>query len=484
MLIDLGVLPQNFKLKKYDVCICGTGPAGVSAARSLAAKGKKVALLEGGALSYTEQSQNLYEGKSIGINDWDAVKNCRLRFLGGTSNHWSGLCSYFDDSDFEERFDGFSSWPIARSEAYKYFDLAKKTLDLPENAFLNTPKWQGDNFKSFVSAMSPPTRFGYKYQEELKGSKNIDLFINANLTNIHLYESLNAVNYLEVKSYTNTKFKFTAEQFVLAMGTIENARMLLASNTQMQQGIGNQNDMVGRCYMEHFNIGYGRFAVDNKAAWKHGKITLNPSPKLIKKTKIGNAVLSFDPSFQAESYGRTRVLKQSLRNFVCKSHNATEFARKLVDFNCVGDGFITSMIEQSPNLDSRVTLDKATDIFGIPKVVLNWQYNDLDIHTITTLGIEAAKEMARLRVARVQLADYILDKEIPQKEIGHHCHQMGTTRMSASPKHGVVDENLRVHGMKNLYIAGSSVFPTGGGCNPTFTLTMLSIRLGEYLGSL
>lgn len=484
MLIDLDLLPKNFKLKKYDVCICGTGPAGISVARALAKKGKKVALLEGGSLGYTEQSQALYEGKSIGINDWDAVKNCRLRFFGGTSNHWSGLCSYYDDSDFEARPDGFSGWPIARSEAYKYFDLAKEVLDLPKDAFLNIPQWQGANFKSFVSAMSLPTRFGFKYKDELENSNNIDLFINANLTNIQLYENLSAVKHLEVKSYKKTKLLFAAQQFVLAMGTIENARMLLASNKQMQQGIGNQNDMVGRCYMEHFNIGYGRFAVDNKTAWKHGKITLNPSPALIKKAKIGNAVLSFDPSFQAESYGRTRVLKQSLRNFVCKSQNATEFARKVVDFNCVGDGFITSMIEQSPNLDSRVTLDRTVDAFGIPKVILNWKYNDLDIHTISTLGIEAAKEMARLKVARVQLADYILDKDIPQKELGHHCHQMGTTRMSAAPKNGVVDENLRVHGMKNLYIAGSSVFPTGGGCNPTFTLTMLSIRLGEHLGSI
>lgn len=231
-------------------------------------------------------------------------------------------------------------------------------------------------------------------------------------------------------------------------------------------------------------IVYGRFALDSKTPWKNGKITLNPSPELIRKTKICNAVLSFDPDFQAESYGRTRVLKQSLRNFVCKSQSATELSRKVIDFNCVGDGYITSMIEQSPNLDSRVTLDKTVDIFDIPKVIHNWKYNDLDIHTISTLGIEAAKEMARLKVARVQLADYILDKDIPSKELGHHCHQMGTTRMSAAPKDGVVDENLRVHGVKNLYIAGSSVFPTGGGCNPTFTLTMLSIRLGEHLNTL
>ena len=114
MLIDLNLVSDALKLKSYDICICGSGPAGITLARALAAKGKTVAILEGGSLAYTEESQTLYEGKSTGINDWDAVKNCRLRFFGGTSNHWSGLCSYFDDTDFEARSDGFSGWPISR----------------------------------------------------------------------------------------------------------------------------------------------------------------------------------------------------------------------------------------------------------------------------------------------------------------------------------------------------------------------------------
>jgi choline dehydrogenase-like flavoprotein len=484
MLIDLNLVSDASKLKSYDICVCGSGPAGISVARTLAAKGKTVALLEGGSLAYTEESQQLYEGQSIGINDWDAVKNCRLRFFGGTSNHWSGLCSFFDDTDFEVRSDGVSGWPITRAEAHRHFDAAKEVLDLPKDAFLNPPKWQGSNFKSFVSAMSPPTRFNLKYQDELKKSAKIDLIINANLTNIQLHDNLQGVKYLEVNNSKKLKFLFTAKHFVLSMGTIENARMLLASNKQIKQGVGNQNDMVGRCYMEHFNIGYGRFTAEDNAAWKDGKITLNPSAALIKKAKIGNAVVSFDPSFKVISYGRTRALKQALRNLICKSENATELSRKLVDFNCEGDGFITSMIEQSPNLNSRVTLDKAKDMFGVPKVVLNWQFNKNDLHTIRTVGLEAAKEMARMGIARVQLADYILDENLPLKNIGHHCHQMGTTRMSADPKNGVVNANLQVHGINNLYMAGSSVFPTGGGCNPTFTLTMLALRLGEHIASL
>jgi len=468
-------------LNQYDVCVCGTGPAGMTVARMLAAQGKTVALFEGGALEYTEESQKLYEGKSIGINDWDAVKNCRLRYLGGTSNHWSGLCSYFDEIDFEMRPNDMSGWIIPRKEIFKYFDLAKDILDLPKESF-RTFSWQGKNFKKFISAMSPPTRFNGKYLEELKKSKKISLYIHANLTKIQLNNNLTVVKSLNFTNNKKIDFRFHAKQYVLALGSIENARMLLANNSQIPYGIGNGGGMVGRCYMEHMNIRYGRFASDNPDYWKQGKLHLNPSADLMKKHKIGNGVISFDPDFPAISYGRTRALKQALRELVCKSGNITDLSRKLMDFDCPGDGVITSLIEQSPNMNSRITLDKVEkDVFGIPKVITNWQINRYDENTIRTIGIEAAKEVAKLGVARVKLEEFILEDSKVIKEIGHHCHQMGTTRMSTTDKEGVVDRNLMVHGVDNLYMAGSSVFPTGGGCNPTFTVVMMAARLADHL---
>lgn len=484
MLIDLDLLPASSKSKSYDVCIAGAGPAGITLARTLASYGKSVALLEGGSLTYTDESQQLYAGKNTGLNDWDAVKSCRLRYFGGTSNHWAGLCSFLDDNDFETPAHGMSGWPISKADAYAHFDAAKNILDLPKDAFLNSKAWPGKNFKTFVKANSPPTRFNAKYIDELKKSSNIDLFIHANLTHIELLDNNSIVKNIEFTNNKKSKHLFTAKQFVLAMGTIENARMLLANNKQLKSGIGNQNDMVGRCYMEHFNISYGRFVAENTTLWKDGSILVNPAASLIKTAKISNAVLTFEPSASPVSYGRTRFLKDALRKLVCKTETITDLSRKIADFDCEGDGTISSMIEQSPNLNSRVTLDNLMDDFGVPKVVLNWQANQYDMHSIRTLGIEVAKEMAKLGIARVQLADFILDDNKKIDDFGHHCHQMGTTRMSADPKHGVVDTNQLVHGMQNLYIAGSSVFPIGGGCNPTFTLTMLTLRLGHYLAKL
>lgn len=482
MIIDLQLSPGAVAPKIYDVCICGSGPAGITLARILANSGKQVAIIEGGGLEYSEQSQQLYQAKSIGENDLNAAQTARLRYLGGTSNHWSGMCSYFDEFDFSNKMHPhLPSWPINRQEVFKYFNDAKHILDLPEDAFLNQASWAGKNFKHFMYALSAPTRFNSKYKDEIQSSERIDLFINANLTKVQLKDNLSTVDYLEVQNFKHKKTQFKATQFVLAMGALENARTLLANNTQIKTGIGNQSDLVGRCFMEHINVQFGRFVVEDVKFWSNGGLNIQPSEQLIKQHQIGNGVISFDPSASPVSYGRTKALKQALRGLICKSNTVTRLSRKLVDFNCEGDGVISSLIEQSPNLNSRVTLDKEKDTFGIPKLVLDWQLNELDRHTIKTIGLEAAKELAKLGLARVQLADFVLDTSLPMKDFTPHAHHMGTTRMAATSKHGVVDSNLKVFGTDNLYMAGASVFPTGGGCNPTFTLTMLATRLGNHL---
>ncbi|MDZ4141409.1 MAG: GMC family oxidoreductase [Methylotenera sp.] len=487
MFFDMDTIATNSSIKTYDVCICGAGPAGITIARVLAKAGKTVALLEGGSLEYSENSQNLYQGKNIGLKNWDAISNCRLRYFGGTSNHWGGRCSFFDAIDYEKRaYFGMPGWPAgSREEMFNYFDAACSIVDLPKNAFKRSgnKKWKGNNFRLSDKEFSPPTRFKSKYLDELKRSDKIDLYINANITNIKLHENFSSVSLFQVQNYKGGIFPFTAKRFVLASGAIENARLLLNSDRQMHTGVGNQNDMVGRCFMEHFNVEIGRFIVENHQMWNDGAVQFNPAESFMRSRNIGNAVLDFNANMHTKSYGRLRELKNSARNLICRSETLTDLTRNLVDFDCNGDGVITSLIEQTPNLDSRVTLDSEKDMFGMRRVILNWKPNSADNLTIRTLGREVAKELALKGLARVQLADFILDDSIEIRDYGHHCHQMGTTRMSDNPKVGVVDKNQRVHGLENLYIAGSSVFPTGGGCNPTLTIVMMSLQLGNHIAS-
>ena len=485
MLIDLNHYPANGNTSGYDACICGAGGSGITLAIKLGLAGKRVALLEAGGIHLTQESQDIYNGTNSGIHYWGVQSVCRLRFLGGSTNHWTGRSKPFDEIDFTERdFFPLPGWPIPKNELDKYLTEAKRVLDITGDFTApEIPAWESSLFASDPFASSPPTRFGQKYRKALEASKNIDLFINANLTDIQLNSDLTDVTEITVKNYKNDSYQFSGKVVILAMGGIENARLLLNSDSQINNGIGNGSDFVGRCFMEHFQIDLGRFA-GNKKYWRTGDwIGIYTNPDFTLKNKIGSSNITFSlpPSPPIEG-GRSKPIKRFFRDNLCRLDSLTDLSRKFVNFHCPGDGVIRTLIEQSPNKASRVTLNNDKDSLGLRRINLNWTMNDLDKRTIRITAIEAAKEFARNDYGRVQLAEYILDKdeEIPAS---HHCHHMGTTRMASSPQYGVVDENCKVFGINNLYIAGSSVFPTGGGCNPTFPIIQLTLRLADHLAA-
>ncbi len=499
MLFDFNEARPRIAEAHYDFCICGTGPAGITTARKLAASGKKVLLLEGGGLSYSEESQDHYKGKSVGRPIW--LESIRLRYLGGTSNHWTGLCALLDPITFETH-DGFGlpGWPISRDQVLSGINEAKDILDIAgkDLAPSKQPGFMSPWFDRYAVAFSPPTRFFEKYGAELRQSQKIDVFYNANLIDIGLSDDLAAVKNLRVRNYNGQISDVSAAQYVLALGGIENVRILLNANRQVPAGIGNHSGMLGRCFMESLNVPIGRFLITDPEFWQAsasyeaihaperlpGEVSVVPTEALMRHNAIENGVIHFDPNISPEDalreFGRLRVLKEFIHQTGCSWPTLTELARQIVEFNCPGDGVIQSIIEQKPNPDSRVSLTDDVDSFGLRRVRINWQLSDADLKTIRVLSIESAKEMARLNRARVQLAPFILDAnlDIPVSGFGHH---MGTTRMSADPRYGVVDGNCRVHGIQNLYLAGSSVFPTCGGKNPTMTIVLLALRLGDFL---
>jgi choline dehydrogenase-like flavoprotein len=471
---------------KYDVCICGTGPAGITTARKLAARGKRVVLLEAGGASYSNESQDHYRGKNVGRTYWP--ESSRLRYLGGSSNHWGGMCALQDPISFEaHNVLGLPGWPISREQVLSGIDEAKEILDVAGKD-LNRSKQLGFDsplFDHYGFADSPPTRFFEKYGEELRRSQQIDAFYNANLIDLTLSDNLARAKSIRVQNYNGQVTEVSAARYVFALGGIENARILLNINHQVPEGIGNHSGMVGRCFMEALNVPIGRFLVTDPAFWNVESIPLVPSEALMRRADIGNGVVDYSPSVPAsalKSSGRLRVLRDFVHDTGCISPAITTLARRIVDFNCPGDGVISSLIEQEPNPNSRVSLTDDVDSFGLRRIQMNWQISDGDQKTIRILSMESAKEMARLNRARVQLAPFILDAnlEIPVSGFGHH---MGTTRMSADPRFGVVDENCQVHGIQNLYVAGSSVFPRCGGRNPTLTVVLLALRLADYLSS-
>lgn len=198
-----------------------------------------------------------------------------------------------------------------------------------------------------------------------------------------------------------------------------------------------------------------------------------------RKYKTSNCVAWFNylqvkPFSTDNSSGNEKKISKSLIGLKGDSPNNDE--PHSIDLVC--------QFEQVPNPDSRITLSNESDMLGMKRVNVIWKLNKLDKHTVRVLTEFVASEITRLNLGRVKLEDWVLDTEnVWPDNLKGAWHHIGTTRMSDEPKQGVVDKNCRVHSTDNLYISGSSVFPTSGYVNPTLTIVALSLRLADHLKS-
>jgi len=481
MLLDLDAAgPDPFE-GVFDLCVCGSGPAGMTVAREAAARGLRVLLLEAGGLDVSERSQEIYRGNSVGPLTYYGVEACRLRVFGGTSGHWAGRCAILEPHDFEARdiWGGLPGWPISYKEAYRRLDDAREILDIADQSLAprREPKWRSARLAPSGYARSTPTRFGEKFREELKSSPKITVVLNANVLALELSDDKTAVKAVEIGDWRGRRFKARARNTVIAFGSLENARFLMNMAALKGAPLGDKGGFVGRCFMEHYDVVLGRFTAARSPIWlREEALSVTLTAQAAKRRGVGSAVVSLQPNAEPRHYGRLAPIRGLVNDFQC-AVGSSEKRNNI----CAGDGIATDIIEQTPNRDSRVTLDeRARDRFGQFRINVDWRMSAQDAKTISALAEEVGKAIAEQNHGRFRIADDILaGAPVP----GFHCHQMGTTRMSADPKYGVVDENCRVHGAKNLYIAGSSVFPTGGGVNPTTTVVALALRLGEHLAN-
>lgn len=289
MILDANTLERGGLERMFDVCIVGSGPAGISAARKLAAHGLDVALMEGGGLDISAESQELYEGDILGLDYYDPTTT-RLRYFGGTSNHWGGRSRGLDPYDFEARaYHPLSGWPITSGDLDPYAAETDEILDLPPASALPDQPVEGaeDDLKIVRFRMSPPTRFNSKYRAEMTASERIRLVVNANLVDLRVNEAGSAITGAVFRSYAPEDEGFTirARAYCLCLGGMENPRALLNADSQIPGGIGNTHDLVGRYFSEHptYNVGQVMFedAVPPSAGFA-------PTPELMAREEILN----------------------------------------------------------------------------------------------------------------------------------------------------------------------------------------------------
>lgn len=492
--------------RAFDVCVIGTGPAGTTLARRLAARGLEVALMEAGGLEWSEESQDVTRGTSVGIlyPDLDVA---RLRFLGGNSNHWNGLCRAFDAQDFQARpVNPDAAWPIGRAELDTYTDETHQILDLvPIDDGDPDPETEpSSGFRRIHYFRSAPTRFGEKYLDELTSNERISLCLNANLVDLRLDDALGTVTGALFKGYAKNDPGFTvrARAYALCCGGIENPRLLLNFTSQIPAGIGNQNDLVGRYYSDHPGT-----------PPPLGEVVFTGQPaaeiQFFEPTEALMAELGTMPINVRVNYMDRKPLpfgKELARTLQCSVPYADRLTEAVLGdaLQCgMGGGVedwwrsrdgarwpfgrVVFNAQAALNRDSRVMLGDETDAFGMRRVKLDWRVLPVDDASIRETIKAFAGWLAEQDIGRMKIYDWVLtDTPIEVASSGDESmsswHHMCGTRMATDPKMGVVDADCRVHGISNLYVGGSSVFSSSGFVNPTYTIVQLALRLGDHLG--
>jgi choline dehydrogenase-like flavoprotein len=473
-----------------DIAIIGAGMAGICLAREFADSSLSICVLESGGEKPDKLTNSLNSGIATVYGPDGSEKSIdhylhesRERYFGGTGNAWGGKCAYFDKHDFAERsWINHSGWPISFEDMGPFYDRACRLLRIPTLVGMQTGASQAvehlnsqRNFSTSLRCFSgltgePMSDAFYDYKYGLSSLSNVAVYLHANIAALHLSKEFGLIETAEVCCLNNKRHTVKAKHFILASGGIENVRILLNSKGYKSDGIGNQHDLVGR-----FFNGHGLFR------YLSG---LNQPPcelRLMNEDLDLALYTDKDPSKTQGIFNLTQ--KAQWRERVSQfSATLTHDSSKPIDSDHKSENLNAFfMIEQSPNPESRISLSDNTDAVGVRTVALEWRFSKNDMKTLER-GIELfAKDMKKSQFA--ELFNSKLEAGMAGI-IESSRHHMGGTRMSRSAETGVVDENSMVHGVANLFVAGSSVFPTGGIANPTLTILALSIKLADHVKGL
>ncbi|MCP3957118.1 MAG: GMC family oxidoreductase [bacterium] len=492
MLLDANDLDHGAVLDA-DLCIAGAGAAGITLALQFLDSGRSVLLLEGGGLKRETDVQNLYAGTSDEPLADGYPLMSRLRLLGGTTNHWIGACLTFDPIDFTARdWVPDSGWPFERSELRPYYMRAAEVAGISPPAFDDVdPTLFEGSMIGVKQTQGHARRFGEVYREQLEEAPALRLVLNANVVRVALGQDAGSVEQLDLATLGGKRLAARAKCFVLALGGIENSRMLLVSDDVQSTGVGNAHDLVGRYWMDHSGFPVAAVCVSDRDRTlvtyrPQGGRVLRLNEEIQRRHRLVNCGLMFNhvPLIEDTRHALLRDgAWQRLAPYLEDSGIRPE-SSLLGRFDRHRDDKLyyrrfSLLPEQIPTPDSRVTLGTAEDPFGLRRVHMQWSLPPETYRTARKTAELFAEDLGRRGLGRVAVDFDALEGAVYQPGF----HHMGGTRMHPDPRQGVVDGQCRVHSVANLYLAGSSVFPTSSYANPTFTILAMTLRLADYLAS-
>jgi choline dehydrogenase-like flavoprotein len=456
-----------------------------------------------------------------------------------------------DPVDFAARgWPHHTGWPITREELATYLRSAEcygfPHLDAFGGAgpfaekYTVEPGWRNCEEKFFLKPVNTP-RFGPEYKY-LFLRQNVDLILAATVVDLRANGSRGKTRVISAccRSESGRNILVTADRFVLAAGAIENARLLLNSKNVVPEGLGNENDQVGRYLMNHptslrlirvrewphwleryawrqYGGGVGFIGLRLRESQQLKEGVLNCCSHLLPRrfypwsispvvhawrdfVDRARAWLSYESGRSRLAAGDDLVGEKSLPIIAVHPNRSQTGARigtawhafvsmpellRLIVLRLVHQvnprvpmiGLI-SFVEMEPRPENRVTLTDDRDPLDMPIPRTLHEMSQRDIESVCRLHEQIAADLKTMGCEAELVGT---SEELAKAEWRDNYHYLGTTRMGIDPKESVVNPNLRVHTVDNLYVAGGSVFPSSGCANPTMTIVALSIRLAVHL---
>jgi choline dehydrogenase-like flavoprotein len=518
MQIDLESLDTGAEFES-EICVVGAGVAGLVLARRLARHGFAVHLLEAGGRELEERSQAFYRAEMAGTPHRGTTDG-RFRTYGGASIRWGGQLLAYPDHVFDSREAvGGACWPISGRELVPYHaevfeimgtnDLSFESEVLERFGLRET--LASPDVRVRLSKFAPFSRrnLARTIGEEVLASSRITVFFHANAVAIDLDPGGASAGSIEVRDYRGRGYRFKARTFVVATGTIEASRLLLSSRSVDAAGVGNRCDQVGRYFHDHVTVPALRLGERAKRVFSRSlapffvRGTLH-SPKLEASAELQRRlgipeVMAHFYIHEEEASGlaalRQALVASQRRELTAKHVRAlpklaSGLARTAWSLKVRGRRFVSPRAavsmsietEQRPRFDSRIRISDSRDALGAPRAIVDWKIGDEEGEAVRRYAPIVGRFLESIGMTDLQWCRAPdAERSAWLEAAGDILHPMGGARMGVSPEKSVVDADLRVHGVRNLYVASCATFPSGGSSNPTFTLMALCCRLADTL---
>lgn len=501
-----------------DVCIVGAGAAGIELADELSLMGHDVVLLESGNASFSNEVQQLHDidcsGLPIRAGGFDFNTSMstdytglpRVRQLGGTLNAWSGKWKPFDDDDLGEHPITGDAWPLNAAELAPSYQHIERKYGLP--AGLHT----GQNCPAV--ALPKPLGWSTHFEQvpplrlcdralEIARRRRLTLVTDAHVVGVYREKTRSRVAGVTLRTDDGKSHQVPAKAVVLAAGGLEVTRLLLLAE---RDGHVPHFPHLGTGFMDHPKVLWGTVRPRLRWAralreiawpsvqggqlragfgfqWEYRRKNGLPRHATLLVPRPAGSTGQRHPSLVRAREALSRSDARQALSSLAKAALSPIAARQALGAvtnratGVVVEYEMQHYLEQLPNPASKLSLSNRRDRLGVPLLNVDWRLDASEEDRFASHVHAVKRVLEKANLAKVDLTNGIAFPD----DLRDASHHMGTTRMTSQPSEGVVDANTRVHGVDNLFVSSSSVFPLGSSVNPTFTILALAHRLANHL---